>query len=60
MEMEMKEKIISYMRDEVRRPITAESLAEELGVKAEHLITSSLRPVNQKYPSSSRQALSLV
>ncbi|MBO6210953.1 MAG: ribonuclease R, partial [Schwartzia sp.] len=33
METEMKEKIISYMRDEVRRPITAESLAEELGVR---------------------------
>lgn len=33
METEMKEKIISYMRDEVRRPITAESLAEELAIR---------------------------
>ena len=33
METEMKDKILSYMRDMVRRPITAEALAEELGVK---------------------------
>ena len=33
METEMKAKILSYMRDTVRRPITAEALAEELGVK---------------------------
>ena len=33
METEMKDKILSYMRDTVRRPITAEALAEELGVK---------------------------
>ena len=32
METEMKEKIVSYMRDEVRRPITVESLAEELNI----------------------------
>ncbi len=33
METEMKDRILSYMRDTVRRPITAEALAEELGVK---------------------------
>ena len=33
METEMKDKILSYMRDTVRRPITAEALSEELGVK---------------------------
>ncbi|MBR1759939.1 MAG: ribonuclease R [Schwartzia sp.] len=32
METEMQEKIISYMRDTVRRPITAEALAEELEI----------------------------
>ncbi|MBO4853231.1 MAG: ribonuclease R [Schwartzia sp.] len=32
METEMKDKILNYMRDTVRRPITAEALAEELGV----------------------------
>ncbi|MBR1553076.1 MAG: ribonuclease R [Schwartzia sp.] len=33
METDMKEKIVSYMRDTVRRPITAEALAEELGIR---------------------------
>ncbi|MBP5200803.1 MAG: ribonuclease R [Schwartzia sp.] len=33
METEMKDKILNYMRDTVRRPITAEALVEELGVK---------------------------
>ena len=33
METEMKEKIISYMRDEVRRPITAEELRSTLVIE---------------------------